>query len=54
MSLRDPVKLELARRHLLEKKVCRTCGVTNPLAAVKCRKCHSTNLRLKRKKSKGR
>jgi large subunit ribosomal protein L40e len=54
MSLRDPVKLELARRYLLEKKVCRACGVTNPLSATKCRKCHSRNLRFKRKKSKGR
>jgi large subunit ribosomal protein L40e len=54
MSLRDPFKLELAKRHLLDKKVCRNCGATNPLGAVKCRKCHSKNLRLKRKKAKGR
>ncbi|MEM2128016.1 MAG: 50S ribosomal protein L40e [Candidatus Bathyarchaeia archaeon] len=54
MSLRDPFKLELAKRHLLDKKVCRSCGATNPLGAVKCRKCRSKNLRLKRKKAKGR
>lgn len=54
MALRDPFKMDLARRHLLEKKVCRTCGVTNPIAATKCRHCHSKNLRLKRKKVKAR
>jgi large subunit ribosomal protein L40e len=54
MSLRDPFKVELARKSNLEKTVCRQCGATNPKAATKCRKCHSLNLRPKRTKSKGR
>lgn len=54
MSLRDPFKLELARRHLTDKKVCRDCGATNPIGATKCRKCRSKNLRLKRKKGRSR
>jgi len=52
MSLRDPFKLELARKHRVEKTVCRGCGATNPIGATKCRKCRSKNLRLKRKKSR--
>lgn len=54
MSLRDPFKLELARRHLIYKTVCRSCGVTNPPGATKCRKCRSKNLRPKRMKGRGR
>lgn len=54
MSLRDPFKLELARSHRVNKKVCRDCGVTNALGATKCRKCHSKNLRLKRRRGRGR
>jgi large subunit ribosomal protein L40e len=54
MSLRDPFKLELARRHLINKTVCRSCGVTNPPGATKCRKCRSKNLRPKRMKGRGR
>ena len=54
MSLRDPMKIELARDHRIKKSVCRTCGATNPWNAIKCRKCHSKNLRAKRAKGKGR
>jgi len=54
MSLRDPFKLELARRHLIDKTVCRKCGVTNPPRATKCRKCRSKNLRPKRMKGRAR
>ncbi|MBE0634281.1 50S ribosomal protein L40e [Candidatus Bathyarchaeota archaeon] len=54
MSLRDPVKIEIAREARIKKSVCRTCGATNPYNATKCRKCHSKNLRLKRSKGKGR
>jgi len=50
MSLRDPFKLQLARKHRLDKTVCRKCGATNPPGATKCRKCHSKKLRPKRKK----
>ncbi len=51
MSLRDPVKIEIARSHRIKKTVCRNCGVTNPFNATKCRKCRSKNLRMKRQKS---
>ncbi len=54
MSLRDPFKLELARKHRVEKMVCRDCGATNPISATKCRKCRSKNLRPKRKKIRAR
>ena len=48
MSLRDPVKIEIARSHRVKKTVCRSCGATNPFNATKCRKCRSKNLRPKR------
>ncbi len=51
MSLRDPVKIEIARNKRINKTVCRNCGVTNPPTATKCRKCRSKNLRPKRAKS---
>ncbi|MFB0543902.1 MAG: 50S ribosomal protein L40e [Candidatus Bathyarchaeia archaeon] len=50
MSLRDPFKLELARKHRIEFKICRSCGARNALKAVKCRKCRSKNLRMKKRK----
>ena len=52
MSLRDPFKLELARKHRVDKMVCRDCGATNSIGATKCRKCHSKNLRPKRRKGR--
>jgi large subunit ribosomal protein L40e len=54
MSLRDPFKIELARRYRIDKTICRTCGASNPKNATKCRKCHSRNLRPKRAKGKAR
>jgi len=51
MALRDPVKLEIARKHTIEFKICRYCGARNALKAVKCRRCRSKNLRLKKKKT---
>jgi len=51
MSLRDPFKVELARKNTIEFKICRNCGARNALKAVKCRRCRSKNLRLKKKKS---
>ena len=41
MSLRDPVKIEIARTKRIKKTVCRNCGVTNPQNATKCRKCRN-------------
>ena len=52
MSLRDPVKIGIARQHRVKKTVCRSCGATNPPNATKCRKCRSKNLRPKRTKGK--
>ncbi len=49
MPVTDPVKSEIVRKRLLDKKICRKCGATNPPKAVKCRKCKSRNLRLKKK-----
>ncbi len=54
MALRDPFKLELARKNTIEFKICRYCGARNSIKAVKCRKCRSTNLRLKKKKAAAR
>ena len=45
----DPVKRKIARYHLLEKSVCRRCGALNPPKATKCRRCHSKDLRAKKK-----
>lgn len=50
MSIRDPFKLELARKHRVEFKICRKCGARNSIKAVKCRKCRSKNLRLKKRR----
>ncbi|BCU68299.1 50S ribosomal protein L40e [Sulfolobales archaeon HS-7] len=49
MPINDPVKAQIVRKRLLEKKICRNCGATNSVEASKCRRCHSKNLRLKRK-----
>ncbi|MGC9009248.1 MAG: 50S ribosomal protein L40e [Sulfolobales archaeon] len=32
---------------VLKKKICRKCGAINPPNATKCRRCKSTNLRMK-------
>ncbi len=32
---------------VLKKKICRRCGAINPPNATKCRRCRSTNLRMK-------
>ncbi|BDB97067.1 MAG: 50S ribosomal protein L40e [Saccharolobus sp.] len=49
MPLTDPVKLQIVQQRVFMKKVCRKCGALNPIRATKCRRCHSTNLRLKKK-----
>ena len=41
----------IARR--LDKKICMHCGATNAKKATRCRKCHTTNLRVKAKESRG-
>ncbi|MHA1933515.1 MAG: 50S ribosomal protein L40e [Promethearchaeota archaeon] len=49
MPIDDPVKRRIARYHLLYKSVCRKCGALNPVKAKKCRRCHSKDIRPKRR-----
>lgn len=48
----DPEKLRIVLEHRFNYKICRNCGARNPPEAVKCRRCGSKNLRLKKFKSK--
>ncbi len=52
MPISDTVKLQIAQKRRLFFKVCRYCGARNSIASVKCRKCHSYNLRLKKREIK--
>lgn len=49
MALRDPELLAIFEKRVLLKKVCRKCGALNPISAVKCRRCRSRNLRIKKR-----
>ncbi len=49
MPLDDPEKKRIARHHLLMKSICRDCGSRNPPKAKKCRRCHSKDLRPKKR-----
>ena len=42
-------KKALAHKYRLYYKICRNCGARNPPTAEKCRKCHSKNLRWKKR-----
>ena len=48
MPVTNPEHRAIARKHLMQKKVCRKCYATNPRTATKCRKCMSKELRVKR------
>ena len=48
MPISDPIKREIASRSLIKFKICRNCGAKMSINSVKCRRCHSTNLRLKK------
>ena len=50
MPITDPELIAIFEKRVLEKKICRKCGAINPISAIKCRRCRSKNLRLKRKK----
>ncbi len=50
MPIEDPFKRSIAAKALLNFKICRKCGARNPITATKCRRCRSTNLRLKKTK----
>jgi large subunit ribosomal protein L40e len=49
MPILDPVKKAIAQKARLYMKICRDCGSRNAATAVKCRKCHSKNLRWKKR-----
>ncbi len=49
MSLKDPELLAIFERRVVLKKVCRKCGALNPINAVKCRRCRSRDLRVKKR-----
>lgn len=46
-------RFEIAEKRNLDVKICQKCNARNPLSATRCRKCGSTQLRRKRKESKG-
>jgi len=45
----DPTLKILAQKIKCEKMVCRKCYARLNIKATNCRKCHSTDLRLKKK-----
>jgi len=49
MPITDVAKKQLAQRHRLFYKICRSCGVRNSAAAYRCRKCRSSSLRWKKR-----
>lgn len=51
MPLADPIKKKIAATHLLYHQICRKCGARNDFNAKKCRKCHSYNLRIKKREA---
>jgi len=42
-----------AEERLLNKKICMKCGATNTIRAVRCRRCHAKELRVKAKEGRG-
>ena len=42
-----------AEARLLNKKICMKCGASNPSRAKRCRRCRSTELRVKAKEGRG-
>lgn len=46
-------KFPEAEKRLLNKKICMSCGATNPPKAKRCRRCHSKELRVKAKEGRG-
>jgi ubiquitin-large subunit ribosomal protein L40e len=49
MPILDPLKKSIAQKARLHMKICRDCGSRNAATALKCRKCHSKNLRWKKR-----
>lgn len=49
----DMAKFPEAENRLLNKKICMSCGATNPMRARRCRRCRSNELRVKAKEGRG-
>jgi ubiquitin-large subunit ribosomal protein L40e len=47
MPITDATKKQIAQQRRLFFKICFKCGAKNHIAAERCRKCHSSALRLK-------
>ena len=47
MPITDAVKKQIAQRRRLFFKICLRCGNRNHISAERCRKCGSSDLRLK-------
>ena len=45
----DPALKALAQKYVCNKMICRKCYARLNIRATNCRKCHSTNLRSKKK-----
>jgi len=47
LPITDVTKKQIAQKRRLFLKVCLRCGARNPLDAERCRKCKTSDLRLK-------
>lgn len=47
MPITDIVKKQIAQKRRLFFKICLKCGARNAITAERCRKCRSSQLRLK-------
>lgn len=47
MPITDPFKKQIAQQRRLFVKICMRCGSRNSIAATRCRRCRSDDLRLK-------
>ncbi|GAB4318901.1 MAG: 50S ribosomal protein L40e [Promethearchaeota archaeon] len=52
MPIVDPFKRRVAQAHLLYMRICRKCGARNDFHATKCRRCHSKDLREKKREAR--
>ncbi len=50
MPIADPVLREIAKKALLNYKICMNCYARNPPSATQCRRCGSKKLRWKKAK----
>ncbi|MGQ4892720.1 MAG: 50S ribosomal protein L40e [Candidatus Njordarchaeia archaeon] len=50
MPVSDPILRDIAKKNLLNYKICMNCYARNPVTATKCRRCGSKRLRYKKAK----